>query len=441
MQEPPGPSGDEPPPAHIASPQLMNIDVAESAIIVDTASEPPVLLFSIDGVADTGPSVPSIPGTDIIVKLPNTGQPYWTLHPVLKIPTHTHLCPECIAFINHQGPGHPSWPLVQDQQRIHQHAQYESGVSRGLAHAAERIATAEDVHRRVEDNVQRLICQRDVARDSDAASQERIANLQSQLEAIRLEHAELVRDHADAERALDHARALPRARSPIADASSISSSRRRSPRRASKKRRRASPMPSGDAPPRAQAPHADALPAPHHVPQSWTAVPQAAIHGALWATWVPITTDDVHFAIGRAASDASATACIRELATSASGLALDKRTTVMHFLIHQWGAHRNTLATAHGSTNGSTPSTTPSIGSTWEGRASSHDNRGNQASSSTIRPMAPASHTPTASPVSHTPTAWTTVKPATLATPPITTTAAPRPRRSRAPTYDAPIED
>ncbi|KAI0037984.1 hypothetical protein FA95DRAFT_1578471, partial [Auriscalpium vulgare] len=172
---------------------------------------------------------------------------------------------------------------------------------------------------------------------------DKIAELQSQLEAIRTEHAALVRDHTHTVQELDRARAPSRPRSPIGDTSSMGSQRRRSPRPDAKKRKRSSPRPSNDATRRG----ADAQ---RHTPSSsaadspsWTSVNRYDIHGPLWDRWVPITHEDVALVFARAVSDPHASARVRTLALLASDRAIADRSSVMRFLVQQWGARRNDL--------------------------------------------------------------------------------------------------
>ncbi|KAI0038529.1 hypothetical protein FA95DRAFT_1613318, partial [Auriscalpium vulgare] len=343
MSTPPDPPGDDSPAAPGDSPDRMNIDPSESDVIVDTATEPPVLPFPTDGVADVGPAVPNTPTTDIVVNLPGSGAAYYVLHPRWKVPVHSHGCDSCTAFLTHLDPSHPSWTHVQEQFKIHTRSQFDAGVSRGLAFASERIATAEGIRHRAEDNVLRLTRQRDVARDAEAAAQARIAELQSQLEAIRAEHTALVRDHAHTTQALDRARAPSRPRSP---APSMGSNRRRSPRPDAKKRKRSPTRPASDSSRRGPATTSSSRPhgtAPAHDSPSWTSVPRNEIHGPLWDRWVPITHDDVTMAFTRAVSDPHASARIRTLALLASDRAISDRSSVMRFLVQQWGARCNSL--------------------------------------------------------------------------------------------------
>ncbi|KAI0038523.1 hypothetical protein FA95DRAFT_1613320 [Auriscalpium vulgare] len=409
------PPGGEPPPTHSPHDDDMNIDPATSPIIADTSLEPPVLPFPLEGAADSRPAVAGTPTTDTEARLPNVGSSHYVLHPVLNVPVHSHECKECTAFIEHQDPSHPSWPHVQEQFRIRQRAQYDSGISRGLAFASERIATAEGIRRRAEENVLRLTRQRDIARDSEAAAQERLTELQTQLETIRLEHAALVRDHAHTEQALDRARAPSRTRSPTGESSSVASSRRRSPRPDAKKRKRSSPPRSltserrpaspssrttGRRAPQAHGPPRASAGAPTHPPTSWTSTARSDIRGAQWAVWVPITGDDVTFAFTRATTDAHASARLRTLYLEACDLAAADRTPVMRFLVQQWGIYRNTLTAPLASHSPPSPPTSSSNGG-GRGRPPSvplDSHRGNRDPASS-RATAPAS----------TPNAWNIV--------------------------------
>ncbi|KAI0040651.1 hypothetical protein FA95DRAFT_1576834 [Auriscalpium vulgare] len=377
MASSPDPPEDDPPNAPGDTPELMNIDTADSDVIVDTAAEPPVPPFPASGVADVGPTVPSTPTTDSLADLPNSGAPYYTLHPTLRIPVHSHGCDTCTAFLTHQDRSHPSWAHVQEQFKIHQRAQFAAGVSHGLAYASERIATAEGIRRRAEENVARAMRQRDIARQSEESARDKIVELQSQLETIRTEHAALVQDHAQATQALDRARAPSRPRSPPGDASSIGSQRRRSPRSEAKKRKRS--------PPRAAAQHAGrgrtsggpVDPPPSTDTRSWTSVSRDEIHGPLWDRWVPLSHDDVTFVFSRAVSDPHASARIRTLALLASDRAISDRSSVMRFLVQQWGTRRNDLVA---------PSTAPSVADPSPRHPRAHASGGGRA---------PAPHEPT----------------------------------------------
>ncbi|KAI0038530.1 hypothetical protein FA95DRAFT_1613313 [Auriscalpium vulgare] len=380
--DPPGAVAPDPPVITPDSSESMIVDPAESSIIVDTALEPAIVPFPISSPFVEGPAHPSIPTTDAVEQLPNVGAPYWTLHPLLKVGVHSHTCTACIAFIDHQDTSDPSWALVQDQLRIHHRAEFNAGVSRGLAFASERIVTAEDVRRRAEDNVQRLTRQRNIARESEAAAQDRISELQSQLATIRLEHADLVRDHAQTQQALDRALAPSRGQSPRDTASPISSQHRRSPRPEKKKRKRSSPQRSGAEPHRGR----DSRPAPSGLdPPSWTATHMLDIRGAQWNQWVPISHDDVYLVFNRATTDAHAADRIRILAVAADDVPVANRTSVMRFLVQQWHAHRDELATHH------TDPPAPSFVPEWGGRGTGQRDtrRGN-----TTRQTAPPSHTP-----------------------------------------------
>ncbi|KAI0038522.1 hypothetical protein FA95DRAFT_1613325 [Auriscalpium vulgare] len=341
MQPPSNPSDNDSKPAPGDTPERMNIDPADPDLVVDTASEPAVPLFPTTGPADSGPSAPSVPTTEVVDDLPNSGTPYYTLHPKLHVPIHSHGCDICTAFLSHQDPSHPSWAHVQEQFRIHSRAQFQLGVSRGLAFASERIATAEGIRRRAEENVARMTRQRDISRQSEAAVRDRIAELQSQLETIRAEHAALVRDHAHAEQALDRARAPSRPRSPVGDTSSIGSQRRRSPRPEGKKRKRSPPRSTAEATRRA--PHHPTT-APTDESPSWTSVVRHELRGPLWDRWVPLTHEDVAFALSRAVSDPHASARVRTLALLAGDRAISDRSPVMRFLVQQYYARRDSLA-------------------------------------------------------------------------------------------------
>ncbi|KAI0037368.1 hypothetical protein FA95DRAFT_1614282, partial [Auriscalpium vulgare] len=326
----------------------MNVDPDDLSPIVDTALEPTIAPFPAHGSAATGPSAPSVPTTEEVERLPNTGSRYYTLHPTLNIPVHSHDCPECTAFISHQDPSHPSWAHVQDQFRTHQRAQFDSGVSRGLAFASERIATAEDVRRRAEENVARLTRQRNIARQSEAATLEKMAELQSQLDTIRLEHTALVRDHAHTSDSLDRALAHARARSPSGELSPAESHRRRSPRPDAKKRKRSPRRPSSDVSHRRATTtetHRSVSRTPSMTPSRDGTTDLYDLRGAQWDDWVPSTYGDIAAIFSRAVGDPHASARVRALALSASDLATADRTPVMRYLIQQWGTRRNSLIT------------------------------------------------------------------------------------------------
>ncbi|KAI0045612.1 hypothetical protein FA95DRAFT_1607582 [Auriscalpium vulgare] len=452
---PPDSSGDGPPGDLGDPPDPMNIDTTELSAIVDTALEPAVVLFPDSRSADTGPDTSTATAVDVADPLSAIGDQYYVLHALLKIPVHSAGCATCTAFLTHQDPTHPSWAHVQEQFRIHQKAQFDSGVSHGLAAAAARIAAAEDIRRRAEDNVQRLIRQRDIARDSETAAVERLAELQAQLETIRLEHAELVRDHAKAQRALDRAQPPSRAQSPFGDSSSISSTHRRSPRPELKKRKRSAPSPPGTSAHRTSAPPRSSRPPSAPDAPTWTSSARPDIQGAQWARWVPVNHDDVSFVFMRAVSDADAAARIRTLVHEASDLAIADRTPTMRFMVQQWGTRRNTLATRHSATVPPDP-VFASNGGGHGAVTSHHDTRGEPARhASTREPSVPSHDTwttvkngkrrSTATPASTTtpqaaPTASRAAKP-----PPSTVSqpdaAAPKARRIHTPAYETPIDD
>ncbi|KAI0040191.1 hypothetical protein FA95DRAFT_1611998 [Auriscalpium vulgare] len=352
---PPEPPGDDPPSAQAApdmAPERMIVDSEDTEPIVDTALEPPVTPLPIVGSTDSGHSVPNPMTSAEIDRLLTKGDDYWMLHALLRIPVHSRACAVCTAFLNHQDPLHPSWAHVQEQFRIHQRSQFDSGVACGLALSAGRIATSEDVLRRAEENVHRLTQQRNVARQSEAAAQEKIVNLQAQLETIRLEHAALVLDHANATQALDRALSQPPTCPPSAASLSLGSQRRLSPKPANRKRRRTSPTPTS-ASTRRPGPTSEC--SSRTATPSWTSSHWGNIHGSQWARWVPITHEDVSMAFARATTDEHAAARIRALALSASDLAVADRTPVMRFMVQQWGTCCNTLMATHA------PSSTPPI--------------------------------------------------------------------------------
>ncbi|KAI0047216.1 hypothetical protein FA95DRAFT_1606227 [Auriscalpium vulgare] len=306
MHKPPDPSEEKLPPASGVQPERMNIDAEES--IVDTSAEPAIPPFPVTGLATDGPVAPSTVPSEDAAALPNVGAPYYLLHPLLHIPVHSHGCPTCRAFLDHQGPSDPSWAHVQAQFRIHQRAQFDLGVARGLAAASERITAAED----------------------NALSRSK-RTLQAQLDTIRLEHAALLRDHANTEQALSRALAPSRARSSIDGSPSLTSQRRRSPRPDAKKRKRASPTPSGTDARRSRAPSGP----PRTVSgstwpdiASWVSAPPQDIHGPQWTRWVPISHADVSLIFARAASDSHALDRIRVLALAADGLSVAERTPI-----------------------------------------------------------------------------------------------------------------
>ncbi|KAI0038972.1 hypothetical protein FA95DRAFT_1577781 [Auriscalpium vulgare] len=435
---PPEPPGDDPPPDPGTTPDLMNVDSEDTAPILDTALEPPVLPLSLAGTAESGHLAPNATTPAVIDRLLTESDEHWMLHSLLKIPVHARACAVCTAFLTHQDPTHPSWAHVQEQYRIHRRAQFDSGVARGLAVAAERIATSEGLRRRAEENVQRLTRQRNVARESEAAAQEKISDLRAQLETIRLEHAALVQDHANATQALDRARSQPPTRPPSAASSSPESQRRRSPHSSTRKRRRTSPAPAVEGTRRSSAVRSG------RAPPSWTSSTWGNIRGAQWLPWVPVTHEDVSMAFKCATTDPHAAARIRELALSASDLAVHDRTPVMRFLVQQWGTHRNTLM----ATPPPAPSTTTPAPSSKGGGPDSNDrsSRSSRKEQRGERPSGEPRHAP--------PNEWTTVAHgkrravnstdvAPSRAPPQSAAAArePAPPRQVIPEYEHPVED
>ncbi|KAI0042594.1 hypothetical protein FA95DRAFT_1575631 [Auriscalpium vulgare] len=296
---PPEPPGGPPIPnaTDSAPSERMNIDTTDLSPIEDTALAPAIAPFPTSGIAATGVSAPSIPSTEVVDILPNVGAR--SNSESISGPDLTPACPA----------GSHSLPSVS-------------------------------LLRRPFVDKPRKMCSASRASVTSHASLKRRADLQNQLEAIRLEHAALVRDHVATEQALDHARAAsqPRARSPSGETSSSVSQRRRSPRPDSKKRRRNSPTPAPIA-----AHRTTAVDRPSSIPRSGRSS-RATPQGSQWAGWEPRSHEDVSFLFIHAATDPNAAARARTLALAASDLAVDDRHPVQRFLVQQWGLRRNTLA-------------------------------------------------------------------------------------------------